>query len=320
MKNNVYIFAEVQTEEDRERVADAIRALRREGKIDLILADDIGMHSAQNPVAATKHKKDENYRISPRTYDLCLELNIPAIGIDNWEKKLYLRDIINDKGEAINQISSTTIRENKMADMINKYALLGNCAVIVEESRVRGLPSKRLGGTSVIVKKFLCDPNVKFFSSPATALEEEAIVKIEGPIFNHHIFTRLITLGNIFIEEQQQYYTPDFFERRSTPVQQYKLDDFLYSRIATYGKVIDNTIVSMVVVKPITETLIQLHTVFTHPNYRYNGYISDIFKRIFLDYPKKHYTFELNVLNNNVDARRLYDRLGFQPVYLNLGL
>lgn len=320
MKNNVYIFAEVHDDADRTRVADAVRLLHREGKIDIILADDIGMHSAQSPVAAAKHKKDENYRISPRTYDLCLELNIPAIGIDNWEKKLYLRDVHNDKGECINQISSTTIRENKMADMINKYALLGNCAVIVEESRVRGLPSKRLGGTSVIVKKFLCDPNVKFFSSPVTTLDEDNVIKVEGPIFNHHIYSRLIMLGNTFISEQEQYYAPDFFERRSTPVQNYKLDDFLYNRICTYCKIIDNTIVSMVVLKPITETLVQLHTVFTHPDYRYNGYISDIFKRIFLDYPKKHYTFELNVLTNNIDARRLYERLGFKPIYLNLGL
>lgn len=320
MKNNVYIFGEVHDEVDRTRVANAIRQLHREGKINYILADDIGMHSAQSPVVAVKHKNDNNFRTSSRTYDLCIELRIPVIGIDSWEKKLYLRDVINEKGECINQISSTTIRENKMADMINKYSLLGNCAVVVEESRIRGLPSKKLGETSIIVKKFLCDPNVKFFPTPASTLNENHIVKVDGSIFNNFIFKRLIQLGNDFLAEQKQYKDEEFYSRTSAPHCQYSMDDFLHSRICTYCKVIDNTIVSMAVLKKQTETLFHISSVYTHPNYRDNGYISDIFKQVFADYPKKNYVFELSVLDMNINARRLYDRLGFKPLHITLGL
>lgn len=320
MKYNVYIFGEVYSELDRERVSDEIRELYYAGNIDFLLVEDIGPYKALNTDMAIKNKTEGNFKYSARSYDLAMELKIPVIGIDNWEKKTYFRDVYNESGACTDCSHSYGIRENRMLDCITKYSNLGNCAVIIEDFHLRGTPNILMGDVSVIIKRYLNNPKVSIFHSPGSVLKSNDIVRVEGNKFNKYVYNKLISLGTDFLESQDQYKNDDYFFRRGYDIKDYSLDDFLHPNKLTYCYIVDNTIVSLAIVTRMTKSLLDISTVYTDPTYRNQGFAKELFIKIFDDFPQEKFVFELSLYSTNVNAFKLYEKLGFKLRYVTMGV
>lgn len=317
MQYPVTIFSETEAPEDRERVKQSIVRLHNQRALDFILSIDIGSHQVQPNQTTDWQTNPARYRHSPRTYELGKQLSVPVIGIDTWEKRVYLRDRIRD-GKVVHQANSLTLRETRMAENILKYGSLGHCAVIVDDINLRGLPSEAYGETSLLIKKFLCQENVAFVPTPLS--DRMNIIKIHGSSFNQRIYRQINQLQqDMFDEIEGDFQSPEGLRHIYT-VQREVVKNSLHSLPYddTWLCLADGHIVSLVSVCVGPNQMLMLTSAYTCPSYRENGYMSTLFRRILQHYCKDKYRLSLNVLIQNDAAVRLYRKFGFRPVYCTM--
>ena len=173
MKYKVYIFGEMHTKEDRDRVEKGIISIFRKETIKYLLTEEAGPFTAMTSSTAYQHIKDKVYSISDRSYKLGIHLGIPVIGIDNWEPKTYRKDKKDKDGVYTNCKESFKIREERMVEVIKKYGDLGPCVVIVGDSHLRKKYNLVMGDVSPIQLAFADDPNVFISRSPISELNGE---------------------------------------------------------------------------------------------------------------------------------------------------
>lgn len=320
MKHNVYIFGEMHTTADRDRVEKEIIELHKKGKIKFLLTEENGDYRAFDEIEKRTWIKGRRFSISDRSYRLALKLSIPVIGIDTWDSKVYAKDKKKPNGEYTNCVESFKIREEKMVATILEFGDMGGCAVIVGDSHLRGLPNPVMGDVSPIQKAFLNDPKVSIFRSPISELNENGLVKVQGESFNEHVYKRLIELGNILVDDQKQHYDLKRQVRGALIAEYYEKDDFIFPDKTIYCHVINNVIVSMAMTFLYTPTFLNLGPIVTDPAFRGKGLVTGIFKYLFETYPKTKYAYELGVYPGNASAVKLYEKLGFKTIHLTMGM
>lgn len=166
MKYNVYIFGELHTKAERDRIEKEIISLFREGKIKYLLSEEVCDNKAMTSATAKQLMKGNNHSISNRSYKLAIELSIPVIGIDNWNDSIFKKDKKDNNGNYLDCSYSFKFRELRMLSVIKEYGNLGNCAVIVGDSHLREEPNKVMGDTSILIKELKDTPNVHIYRSP----------------------------------------------------------------------------------------------------------------------------------------------------------
>lgn len=155
------IYGEYHTKEDRSRIEELIRQRNHKVKYDYILSEEIGSN-----IALTKKEMQEGitnriWGISPRTYELGIELDIPVIGIDDWDESIYRKDLA----------TQFAYREKRMVDVITEYSRKGNCAVIVGDSHLRTIVTKELGSISPLHLEFGRTPGFDIYRSPLSEIK-----------------------------------------------------------------------------------------------------------------------------------------------------
>lgn len=318
MKHNVYIFGEMHTSEERDRVEKEIIKLHAEGKIDYLLSEEVGPNKALTANACQILINEKNYSISDRSYKLGIKLSIPVIGIDNWNKETYSEDKRDTFGKLTDCARSFIIRESTMALAIMDYSSLGNCAVIVGDSHLRGLYNPVMGDSSPIIKHYLDNPKVKIYRSPISDLKENNIVLVSGMSFNAHAYEKIIKLADLLGEDERQYQDIEFLKRIGKESNKHDISSFVSPEKETFCYVLNNEIVSMMVVNKRSNNLIILGPGFTLEEHRSKGYMKSIFDTIFEAYPKDKYGIGIGVLTNNEKAIKLYERIGFKPQHMSM--
>lgn len=308
MKYPVYIFGETDYETERNDIDRQISALHQENKIFYILSEEIGSNIALQPETSKRYIQEGRYSTSKSTYNLAINLGIPAIGIDNHDKKTYARDTKNFEGEVVECVRSSSIRENRMVDTISRYASLGGCAVIVNNDHLRVSANSKFGGVSPIIHRLLCNNNV-FIKSDAV---KDKIVDVHGTCFNKNIYTRLIKLSNELTTElaDQGKKKSNFFD----------LGDFLGDNVHTYCYHNGNTIVSILTFTVNQNNTVNVELFYTAPEHRNKGYGTKLFTHLFDNYPKETHAFYVGPITNGSSTISLYKKLGFNEVYTTLKL
>lgn len=317
MQYPVIIFSETDDAQDRERVKQAVIRHHNHTPLDYILAIDIGSHQVQPNQTTDWQTNPARYRHSPRTYELGQQLGVPVIGIDTWEKRVYLRDRIRD-GQVVHQGASLLLRETRMVENILKYGALGHCAVIVGDVNLRGLPTEAYGETSLLVKKLLCQENVTFVPTPLS--DRMQIVKVSGNSFNQHIYQCISQLHHEMLDETEGDFQSPEGLLHMYRIQREAMKNNLrhLSQDDTWLCVIDGHLVSLVSVSPGVNQMLALTMAYTRPAYRENGYMSSILRRVMQYYCKDKHRLYLNALVTNDTAIRLYHKFGFRPVYCTM--
>lgn len=154
MNKIIYLFGEDHTKSYREIINTEIRRLHEINPFEYLILEELGPY-----IYLTKEKKEKGlelkrWSVGPMGLKLALELDIPAIGMDTWDKYVYAHDIFDANDYAIDITRSFKLREKKMLTTINKYYPKGNCAVIVGDSHLRTVPTTQLGEISPIYEKF----------------------------------------------------------------------------------------------------------------------------------------------------------------------
>ena len=160
------IYGEIHTKEDRDRVEELIRKNHQKTPYQYLLTEEIGSEKAMTDSDKRIGIRNHLYSISPRSYELGIELKLPVIGIDIWEDDIYKNDVKDKDGNAIDFKLSFLLRETRMVDIIRKFSRLGNCAVIVGDSHLRLTKTKELGDISLLQKAFRLDAQYIFHRSP----------------------------------------------------------------------------------------------------------------------------------------------------------
>lgn len=166
MRYQVDIYGETHTLEDRQRIEALIMAEHAKNKYTFLLLEELGAHRYVTAKAKEKAIEDKMYSIGPLGLELALLLNIPAIGIDTWDKSVYREDKRGADGSFADARRSFLIREQRMVDVLTRYRMLGRCAVIVGDTHLRTITTKTLGPPSYLYKKFKSDRYVKFLRAP----------------------------------------------------------------------------------------------------------------------------------------------------------
>lgn len=317
MQYPVTIFSETTDPQDRERVKQAIIRLHQQSPLAYILAIDIGSHQVQPNQTTDWQTNPSRYHHSPRTYELGQQLNIPVIGIDTWEKRVYLRDRMRD-GRVVDQVASLSLRETRMVENILKYGALGACAVIVNDINLRGLPSSTYGDTSLLIKKLLCQDNVTFCPTPLS--DRMNIIRVNGTSFNQCIYQQINQLEEANLDEAEEDYQSSAGLSHLHQWQRgtVKGQSHYASRDDIWLYVVDGHIVSLLNVGLTTNKMLKITSVYTTPAHRENGYMSALFRSIMRYYCKDSHRLTLDVLVKNDAAIRLYSKLGFKPVYCTM--
>lgn len=166
MRYQVDIYGELHTTEDRQRIESLIMAEHSKNKYMFLLLEELGPHRYITQASKEKAIADKMYSIGPMGLELAMLLNIPAIGIDTWDKSVYRDDKHGENGFFTDARRSFLIREKLMADGIAKYRMIGRCAVIVGDTHLRTVTTKELGAPSYLYKKFKSDRYMKFLRAP----------------------------------------------------------------------------------------------------------------------------------------------------------
>lgn len=319
MGNKVYIFGEMHTKEERDAIEYEIRKLRSKGFIDFLLTEEIGPNKALTIPEMKRKIEVKQYSISDRSLLLGIELNIPVIGIDNWDGSTYSSDKKKPNGDYENCVYSFRIRESTMTDKIKEYRKKGNCAVIVGDSHLRGLFNPVMGGPSKIIQTFLCDPDIIIHRSPTGELNEKGIVEVDDTFLNR-TYDVLVALGNELIEDQAKYESTPYHKKSAINHELYTRDYFESNEVSTFCKVIENDVVSMVRIKFTSPKDITIGPIFTKKDYRGKGLVTSILQHIFSQYPKDKFAFSLGVMPGNKEGITLYEKFGFKPIHIHMGL
>ena len=144
------LYGEYHSTGDRDRVETLIREHHAIKPFDYILSDELGSKTYSSAEALEKGIKDEMYSISDRTFKLCLELDLPGIGTDTWNKAVYRYDRHGANGEFVDCQYSFAMRETRMVEVIGKYMKKGRCAVLVGDTHLRKTGNEVVGEPSYI--------------------------------------------------------------------------------------------------------------------------------------------------------------------------
>lgn len=140
------IFGEYHIEYERNRVEKEILKRHSIQPYDYLLSEEVGDNIYLDTISKLQGILNKNYSIVPRSFILSLKLDIPLIGIDDWEEQKFL----HTSGERVDVETSFKIRESRMLHVIKEYWYNGyRCAVIVGDSHLRTARSE-LGEPSVI--------------------------------------------------------------------------------------------------------------------------------------------------------------------------
>lgn len=164
------LYGEYHSVEDRDRVEGLIREHHKLQPFDFILSEELGPHVYLTPEELTKGMENKMYGISDRTFALCLELGLPGIGIDVWNKAIHRRDRYNAAGEFTDCQYSFALRETRMVEVIGKYKKKGRCAVLVGDTHLRQTGNEVVGGPSYLWEVYRTDRKVVFVRSPLAEL------------------------------------------------------------------------------------------------------------------------------------------------------
>lgn len=140
------IFGEYHTDDDRNRIEREIIKRHSIQPYDYILSEEVGDKVYISEESKVKGILNKNYSIGPRSFMLSLKLNIPLIGIDEWDEQKFL----SDNNRRVDVQTFFKIREDRMLKVISEYWRVGyNCAVIVGDSHLRTARSE-LGEPSIV--------------------------------------------------------------------------------------------------------------------------------------------------------------------------
>lgn len=166
MRFQTDIYGELHTLEDRQRIEALIMANHSKNRYSFLLLEELGPHRYTTQAAKEKAINDEMYSIGPLGLELAILLNVPAIGIDLWNKEIHKTDKHGPDGTFTDARRSFLAREKQMYEVINRYRLIGRCAVIVGDTHLRTIKTPELGDISYLRKKFKSDRFVTFHRSP----------------------------------------------------------------------------------------------------------------------------------------------------------
>lgn len=150
------IYGEIHTREDRDRIESELLKKHKLVKYNFILTEEIGDNIALTNKDKLIGINNHLWGISPRSYELGIKLNLPVIGIDTWDDKVYQENL----PEQFLQ------RETRMVKVISEYSRKGNCVVLVGDSHLRTIVTKELGGVSLLHKAFGNTPGFTIHRSP----------------------------------------------------------------------------------------------------------------------------------------------------------
>lgn len=160
MLHRVDIFGEIHTDEDRTRIERLLLERHKEHPYQYILSEEVG----DGVYTTTKQKEDaiknEVFSIGPRSYKLGINLDLPVIGIDEWDKSKF-----KFPGGTANIPKAFQVREARMKSVIKTYMALGSCAVLIGDAHLRKTTTKELGDPSKL-QELAKLPEVTIFRTP----------------------------------------------------------------------------------------------------------------------------------------------------------
>lgn len=165
MKYPMFIYGEMHTPEERSRIEELILEQHSNRKFDYLLCEDLGIYTASTRVSkerlmANAGKGQTYYGISERSVEFSALLNIPVMGIDDWSAETQR---LTDRGRLKEAFKA---REQNMVRFMNRFHLMGRCAVIVGDTHLRTIDTPELGDPSYIQKAFRRDRTVEIIRSP----------------------------------------------------------------------------------------------------------------------------------------------------------
>lgn len=160
MLHRVDIFGEYHDDEDRTRIEKILLERHKEHPYQFILSEEAGDGVYLTEAERNNAIKREIFSIGPRSYMLGNNLDLPVIGIDEWDEKKF--DIA---GERISTKLSFKIREARMLSVIKTYMAKGSCAVLIGDSHLRTVFTPELGEPSKLQSLARKD-GVTIFRSP----------------------------------------------------------------------------------------------------------------------------------------------------------
>lgn len=166
MRQPVDIYGELHTLEDRHRIEALIMAAHSKAKYSFLLLEEIGGSRYTTQASKAKAIEQGAYSIGPLGLELAILLNIPAIGIDLWGKEVHRDDKRAPDGNFVDAKRSFLLREKRMVEIIDRYRMIGRCAVIVGDAHLRTIKTPELGDISLLQKKFKSDRYVKLIRCP----------------------------------------------------------------------------------------------------------------------------------------------------------
>lgn len=166
MRFQTDIYGELHTLDDRKRIEGLIMSAHSKNRYSFLLLEELGPHRYTTQKAKEKAINDQMYSIGPLGLELAILLNIPAIGIDLWNKEIHKTDKHGPNGTFTDARRSFLAREKHMYDVINRYHMLGRTAVIVGDTHLRTIRTPELGDISFLRKKFKSDRYVTFHRCP----------------------------------------------------------------------------------------------------------------------------------------------------------
>ena len=155
----VDIYGEIHTPEERTRIENLIRSNHKTIPYDYLLSEEMGPNVIFSNVGKEQAIRNENFNGSSRSLELAIELDIPIIGIDLWDKEVYKNDTDTNK------VTSFKLREENMVKVIKEYKAKGNCAVIIGDTHLRRSKTKMLGDPSKIYTTFKNSKGVNIYRS-----------------------------------------------------------------------------------------------------------------------------------------------------------
>ena len=163
-----WIFGEMHTPEERDRVEKAIIELRREKKITLLLSEEIGEAEARTEKELLNLLEKEHYSISDRSIRLALDLYLPLVGIDDWNEKTFEHDKKDTEGNYTDCRYSFAVRERRMLYVIQRSLKFnkGGIAVIIGDTHLRTTGNDVVGPPSIITEVLSKRSDVEIIRSP----------------------------------------------------------------------------------------------------------------------------------------------------------
>lgn len=165
------IFGETHTLAQRKRIESIIKKFHKINPYDYLLMEGAGDQVLLTKQSKEHALKEEKWSIGPRDIEFGLELDLPIIGIDVWDKKAFSVDKYTEEGYALDLTYSFGIRERRMCSVISEYLRKGRIAMIVGDTHLRTVKTKELGPASPIWERYKNDKDVVIHRSPIKEIE-----------------------------------------------------------------------------------------------------------------------------------------------------